>query len=137
MAKYKIIKNGKDDYTLTYQDKEIKFHSTVGIVNRMQDAIKQARMKMVIDLSKQGMSLKDLEKVEKKDGKTYVDESNRKALERYYIEDANSIVFMDIIKELMGISWEDLVNDIGLITQDEITDFSIQIGNALTGRFPS
>ena len=62
---YEIIKNGTDDYTLKYKDKELNFKSDISIMKDMQSISKRARVKMVTDLAKQGVSLKDFT-IEKK-----------------------------------------------------------------------
>ena len=51
MKKYEFIKNGVDDYTLKYKDKEINFNSNVNIVNNLQDSLSKARMIMIKDLA--------------------------------------------------------------------------------------
>ena len=75
--KYEIIKNGVDNYTLKFQNKEIKLHSSVGLAEKMQGAIKTARMKMIKDLVKEGTTIDELTKKTTKDGKTYYDNSNK------------------------------------------------------------
>ena len=124
--KYEFIKNGVDDYTLKYKDKEIKFHSTVGIVSRLQESIKNARLKMVLDLTKQGISIKELTKEIKENGKTYYDNTNKDELEKIYLQEEQTKIFQEIIKEMFDKK-----------TEEEISTFSTQLGKVIIGQFPS
>jgi len=135
--KYEITKNGADDYTLKYKDQEIKFKSSIQLVNDIQEANKKARIKMIMELSKEGMSLKDFIKEEKKDGKTYYDNTNKAELEKIYIEQETGQIFMDTIKNMLGKDYQDLISEIGLETEQEILEFSELLGKAIVGRFPS
>lgn len=135
--KYEFIKNGIDDYTLKYKGKEINFNSNVGIVKKMQEANRIARLKMVSDLAKENMSIKDLIKETKKDGKTYYDNSSKEELEKAYIEETNSKIFLETIEELFKIPMIELLTDIGLTQEEEITKFSETLGSILVGQFPS
>lgn len=134
--KYEFIKNGEDDYTLKYKDKEINFKSTVDIATRLQDAIEQGRNKLIFDLAKQGLTVKSLEIETKKDGKTYVDNSNFETLEENYINKARSNVFLNIIEELFNKKFTDLILEIGL-NEKETEEFGKDLGNILAGNFPS
>lgn len=137
MKKFEFIKNGVDDYTLKYKDKEIKFNSTVDLVNRLQDTMATARMKMIKDLSAQGMSLKDLIIETKKDGKTYYDNTNKTELENIYIQQEQTKIFMNIIEEKFGMSITDLFADIGITDEKDGEEFNKQFGEILVGQFPS
>ena len=137
MEKYKFIKNGVDDYTLKYKDKEINFKSDVNIVTRLQDTMAAGRMKMIKDLSAQGMSIKDLTIETKKDGKTYYDNTNKIELENIYVQQEQTKVFMEIIEEKFGMGLTELFMDIGLTEEKESEEFSKQFGEILVGNFPS
>jgi hypothetical protein len=63
----------------------------------MQEANRIARLKMISDLAKENMSIKDLIKETKKDGKTYYDNSSKEELEKAYIEETNSKIFLETI----------------------------------------
>ena len=135
MKKYEFIKNGVDDYTLKYKDKEIEFNSNVNIVNNLQDSIAKARMNMIKDLSKEGLSIKDLTIEKKENGKTYYDNTNKEELEKAYLEKEQSKVFIDIIEKLFGMSVEDLFIDMELTSVEESTQFSEELGKILVGNF--
>ena len=135
MKKYEFIKNGVDDYTLKYKDKEINFKSNVNIVNNLQDSISKARMNMIKDLAKEGMTIKDLVVERKENGKTYYDNTNKEELEKAYLEKEQSKVFIEIIEKLFGMSVEDLFIDMGLSNVEESTQFSEELGKILVGNF--
>ena len=132
MSKYKFEKVSMDQYKLTYKDKEIEFNSKVNYVKDLQEVNKTARLKMIADLTSKGMSVKDLVKEEKKDGKTLYDNSNKEYIEEAYIQEVQQEVFSNIIKKMMGISLEELILDIGL-EENEIAEFGNEIGKILVG----
>jgi hypothetical protein len=135
--KYEIIKNGVDDYILRFKDQEIELHSTVGIVERMQGANKRARVKLIMDLGKQGMTIKDLTKEEKKEGKTYYDNSNKAELEKIYIEEEMANTFQEVVNEMTGYNLTTLIQRIGFNDEKEIEEFSKELGEVIIGTFPS
>lgn len=137
MKKYEFIKNGMDDYTLKYKDKEIKLNSKVDYIKELQEVNKNARLKMIADLTSKGMSVKDLVKEEKKDGKTFYDNSNKEYIEEAYINEVQQETFSKIIQKMMGKTLEELVFDIGLENEEEINEFGNEIGNILLGKNPS
>lgn len=134
--KYEIIKNGTDDYTLKYKDKEFNFKTELKIMAKMQSANKVARTKMVMDLSKQGLSLKDLVIEKKENGKKYLDNTNKAELEKAYIDDETANVFSEICEEKFGMDLTTLILDIGL-EEKEMEKFATELVQALTGKTPS
>ena len=100
MKKYEIIKNGLDDYTLKYKDQEIHFRSNVSIVSELQDVTRRARLKMVQDLAKDGMTIKDLVVETEKDGKTILDHSNKDFIEESYVKQEQASVFQNVIEKI-------------------------------------
>lgn len=132
MEKYKFTKISMDQYTLEYKDKKIEFSSKVNYVKQLQEVNKTARLKMIADLTEKGISVKDLVREEKKDGKTLYDNSNKEYIEEAYIQEVQQEVFSNIIKQMMGISLEELILDIGL-TEEEIAEFGNEIGKILVG----
>ena len=130
--KYEIIKEGLDDYILKYKDKKIRFKSTVNIVNRLQETTKKARMQMVMDLAKEGKTIKDLIIETEVNGKIIQDHSNKDFIEEGYIQQVQAEVFNNIIKEMLGMSLEELVMDIGL-NEKEIEKFGEDIGKCIVG----
>lgn len=135
--KYTITKNGVDDYSLKYGETEIKLHSTVGLAEKIQNVLNEARKKMIMDLSVNDRTLNDLVKETKKDGKTIVDTSNADALESLYIEREYSRVFEECVKDMTGKSFVELIQEIGIETEEEGEKFGEEIGGILSGNFPS
>lgn len=134
---YEIIKNGTDDYTLKYKDKELNFHTDLTIMKEMQSISKRARVKMVTDLAKQGISLKDFTIEKKENGKTYFDSSNKAELEKAYIDEETANVFNEIIEKQFGMDLLSLLQDIGIENEKEVEKFSMELMQALVGKTPS
>lgn len=132
MKKYEIKKLGVDDYLLTYKDQEIHFKSTVNIVNKLQDATRQARFKMINDLAKEGKTVKDLIVETNVDGKTILDHSNKDYIEEVYLQQEQTTIFNEAIKEMLGISLEDLIVEIGL-DEKEVEEFGADLGRCMIG----
>ena len=132
MKKYEIKKLGVDDYLLTYKDQEIHFKSTVNIVNKLQDATRQARFKMINDLAKEGKTVKDLIVETNVDGKTILDHSNKDYIEEVYLQQEQTTIFNEAIKEMLGMSLEDLIVEIGL-DEKEVEEFGADLGRCMIG----
>lgn len=135
MSKYEIVKLGMDNYELKYKDKVIKFNSKVNYVNDMQETLKIARLNMVKDLAKEGKTIKSLIIEEVKDGKKYIDNSNKEFLEEAYIQEAQNTAFQKVIEKMLGMNIVDLALDMELTTEEEVNEFSTQLGEIITGRF--
>lgn len=136
MKKYEIVKNGLDNYTLKYKDKSFDFHTDISLKVKMQGVYKTAKLKMLKDLSSEGISLKSFTMEEKKDGKTYYDNTNKKELEQAYIDEETANMFNSICLEQFEMDLMDLITDIGL-EEKEIEEFSTELAQALNGNFPS
>lgn len=136
--KYEFVKNGVDDYSLKYKDKEVKFKSDVSIISRMQETIAAGKLKMVADLTKKGMTVKDLVIVKKVDGKTYYDNTNKIEVENSYIQTEQGLVFNEILKEKLGMDIQQLQTELEL-TEDDLGKFGEDFAKVITGQlqFPS
>ena len=135
--KYQIIKNDLDDYTLKYKDKEYNYKSDVELTSKLQNAPKKARIKMLKELADEGISLKKFTIEEKKDGKTYFDNTNKNELENTYIGEAMLEIIDEVCKKNFNLTFGELLVDIGLTTQEEQERFSSELGASLMGKFPS
>ena len=136
--KYELVNVSTDNYILKYKDKSFEFKTDVSLVSEMQGIHKRARVSMIKDLAKDGISLKDLTVETKKDGKTYVDNTNREELENAYIEDAMNEFFDNICKNKFGMSLAELLIDIGIVEDTkEVEKFAAELTAALTGSTPS
>ena len=112
--KYQIIKNGLDDYTLKYKEKVFNYKPDIELAKKLQEAPKKARIKMIKDLAEEGMSLKKFTIEEKKDGKTYFDNTNKNELENTYIGEAMLEVIDNVCQKTFNLSFAELMEDIGL-----------------------
>lgn len=137
MPKYQIVKNGTDDYILKYKNIELPFHTDLSMKKKMQGVYKTAKIKMLKDLASEGMSLKQFTIEEKKDGKTYMDNTNKAELEQAYINEEMAEAFNQICISQFEMDLSDLITDIGLVEEKEIEEFSKELAMALNGNFPS
>lgn len=135
MEKYHITKNGIDDYTIEYKDKKINFKSNVEIITELQAVNERAKQKMILDLAKQGITINELVKEIKKDGKTYYDNSNKDEMLNTYTKIESNILFNNAIKNMLGITLTELALEIGLETDEEADKLSRELGEILVGRF--
>ena len=134
--KWTIRKEGIDNYFLEYKDKILPFHSNVGMVNELQGAIKKARLRLIKELKDQGMSLSDLTTKKEENGKVIYDTSDRQYIEEVYINEDYQKALEKIIQDSFGMSYLDLLNDIGIETEEESKEFFGEIGQCLIGRTP-
>jgi len=134
---YEIIKNGTDDYTLKYKDKEIRFHSDIENVKRLQSINEIAEEELVFKLAQKGMSINDLTIKKVKDGKTYYDSSNKQELLNTYKERAIVKIIDDICKLQLSIGLDDLLDEIGFTNSEETLKFAQNLSSAFAGKFPS
>ena len=136
--KYEFTKVSTDNYILKYKDKSFEFKTDISLANQMQGIYMNARVKMIKDLAKDGLSIKVLSIETKRDGKTYVDNSNRIELENAYNEEAMAKFFDDLCKSRFGMSLAELLIDIGIVEDTKaVGDFSAELISALTGTTPS
>lgn len=136
LGKYEFIKNGIDNWTLKYKNKEIKFNSKVEFIKELQDVPRKARVKMVMDLAKQGMTVQDLVVEHTEGSKTIADHSNKDFIEKGYIQEAQLEVMNDIITKMFGMGYMELLLDIGLENEEESAKFGEDIGAILRGQIP-
>lgn len=135
--KYEIIKNGVDDYTLKYKDKSFNYKSNIELISKLQEAPKMARIEMLKDLAKEGISLKDFTIEQKMNGKTYFDNTNKNELENTYIQNKMLEIIDNVCKENFGLGITQLILDIGLENNEEQEKFSSELGASLMGKTPS
>lgn len=134
--KYEFKKNATDEYTLKYQDKEFNFKSDVDLTSKLQQAPKLARIEMIKDLAKDGISMKNFTIEEKKDGKTYYDNTNKIELENTYIQNKQLEIIDNVCKEKFNKTMLELIMDIGL-DEKESEKFASDLGSYLSGNIPS
>lgn len=134
--KFEFIKNGIDDYTLKYKNKEIRFNSKVEFIKDLQEVQKNARNRMVADLIKQGMSVQDLIIKRVEGAKTIEDHSNKDYIEQGYIQEEQSKVLDNICKKLFNMDVSTLILDIGFSDEKDIEMFYKEFGDILAGSVP-
>ena len=134
--KYEFIKNATDEYTLKYQDKEFNFKSDINLTSKLQQAPKLARIEMIKDLAKDGISLKQFTIEEKKNGKMYFDNTNKNELENTYIQNEMLEVINNSCKRIFNMEFIELLTDIDLESQEEQEKFSAELGASLMGKTP-
>lgn len=137
MEKYTFYKIDENNIGLKYKDKEYSFKVNVKMQQELQSTISESRKTLLRDLSKQGESINEYVIVTKKDGKTYYDNSNKRALEEYYREKATLEYFDKFCKENLGKGIEEVIEEIGFDTDKEVADFAKDLGKAMTGKIPS
>ena len=135
--KYEIIKNDLDNYTLKYKNKEFNYTSDIELISKLQEAPKNARVEMLKDLALAGVSLKNFTIEEKKDGKTYYDNTNKNELENTYIQNKMLEIINNVCIEKFGMRLTELILDIGLNEPKEQEKFSSELGGSLMGKLPS
>lgn len=134
--KFEFIRNGIDDYTLKYKNKEIRFNSKVEFIKELQEVQKNARNRMVADLIKQGMSVQDLIIKKVEGAKTIEDHSNKDYIEQGYIQEEQAKVLDNICKKLFNMDVSTLILDIGFSDEKDIEVFYKEFGDILAGSVP-
>lgn len=132
--KYKFEQISSDNYKLTYKDKTFEFKSDVNSTREMQGLVAKARTRMVMDLAKKGMSIKQLTIETKENGKTYYDNSNVVEMEKGYQEEIMLEYFDEKCVQLFKMSIQELMSDIGLETAEEGKKFGVELIQCLTGK---
>lgn len=129
--KFEVIDN--DTTKLTYKDKEFKIKRNINLLKRTQEVYFKARTKMMVDLTKQGITKKDLIIEKKENGKTYYDDTNIREIENNYIEMENLEIYNSIAEDYTGMSWIELIEDIGL-EESEVEEFAFNFAKSLQGK---
>ena len=134
--KYEFIKNGIDDYSLKYKDKEIQFCSKVEFIKDLQEVQKNARLKMISDLAKEGMSVQDLIIKKTEGSKTIEDHSNKDYIEQGYIQQEQVRVIDNICKKMFNMDASTLILELGFTEEKEVEEFYKEFGDILAGSLP-
>ena len=134
--KYEFIKLDDDKVKLKYKDKEFEFKVNVKMISELQGLVKKARVKMIMDFSKEGQSIQELTIEKKQNGKTYYDNSNKAELEKIYQEEVTLEYFNNKCEELFQMDLQSLMEDIGLTEEKEGAEFSKDFVTYLSGKIP-
>ena len=135
--KYEFIKLAEDTYKLKYKEKELEFKSNIKMVSEVQGLMAQARIRMIQDYAKTGHSVKELTIEEKKNGKTFYDNSNKIALEEVYREQLTVEYMNKKCEELFQMDLGELMQDIGLTEEKESEEFVVELSRYMSGNTPS
>lgn len=133
MKKYEFKKIDADTTELKYKDKTLTIRKDVELMKKLQGVNAKAKTKMMIELSKQGLTKKDLT-IEKKEGsKTYYDNSNLLEIEEQYVNEASLEVIDGVCVDMFGMNLTDLILDMELDEKDT-EQFGVQLVSILTGQ---
>ena len=133
IMKYKFEKIDNDTTKLKYKDKEFDIKKDIDLNKKMQSLYVKARTKMMVDLSKEGITKKDLVIERKENGKTYYDNSNVAELEKSYTEMASLDLYNEICQKYTKMDLAELMEDIGL-NDKEAEQFGSDLSEALQGK---
>ena len=130
--KYEFIKVDDDNITLKYKDKEFNIKKDIDLLKKLGSIQQKAKIKMMADLKKDGLTVSDLE-VERHEGnKTIIDKSNLTNLEKDYLDIVASEILNEITLKYTNKSLLEIFNDIGL-NDDESVKFAYDLLFALKG----
>lgn len=132
--KYVFEKVDEDTTKLKYGEKEFTITKDVKLIHDMQDINAKARKKMVFDLAKEGLTMKDLTVETKKGDKTFYDNSNINELEQIYIQEQTMDMFGKITERFTGMELAQLIIDIGLEEEKEVSNFAKEFTEAIIGK---
>lgn len=130
---YKFIYVDDDKRILKYKDKELEFIRDVELATKFEELNKRTRMKMMLELTKQGMTIDDIVVKKEIDGKIIEDHSNENALYRMFQGEEILNLYDEISKKYFGMTLNELIEDIGLTKQDETMKFGEEFTKALAG----
>lgn len=130
--KYDFTKENDDLIKLTYKDKEFDIHKDIDLLRRLASIQQRAKIRMLADLKKDGLTASDLEIEKHEGGKTIVDKSSLLALEKDYLDLVATEVLNEITQKYTNMGLTDLLEDIGL-KDDEAKDFAFSLLYALKG----
>lgn len=133
MSKYEFIKQDEDTTILKYKDKSFEIKKDVELQKEIESVNKNARVKMMVDLTKQGITSNDLVVIRKEGSKTYEDKSNLIQLEQSYMQEASIDLFQNLSNRYFGMNLEDLIKDMGL-NEEEASKFGNDFAYALAGK---
>ncbi len=130
--KYSFTSIDTDITELTYKDKRFEIHKDVDLMKRMQSIPIKARTAMMLDLSKKGITKKDLV-IERKEGnKTYYDNSNLLEVEEAYTNQASVDIIDELCQKYFNMGLAELITDIGL-GENETEKFGVDLMSAFSG----
>lgn len=130
--KYEFIKIDDDNVKLKYKAKEFNIKKDIDLLKRLGSIQQKAKIRLMADLKKDGMTVADLE-IERKEGsKTIIDKSNLLALEKDYLDIVATEILNDICIKYTNMGLLKLIEDMDLKEEDS-KDFVYDLLFALKG----
>lgn len=130
--KYEFVKVDDDNITLKYKDKEFNIKKDIDLLKRLGSIQQKAKIKMMADLKKDGLTVSDLE-VERHEGnKTIIDKSNLTSLEKDYLDIVANEILNEITLKYTNMGLLDIFKDMDL-TDTESEKFVYDLLFALKG----
>lgn len=130
--KYEFIKVDDDNIILKYKDKEFNIKKDIDLLKRLGSIQQKAKIKMMADLKKDGLTVSDLE-VERHEGnKTIIDKSNLTNLEKDYLDIVANEILNEITLKYTNMALLDIFKDMDL-TDTESEKFVYDLLFALKG----
>ena len=130
---YKFIVVDEDKRILKYKDKELEFVKDVELATKFEELNKRTKMKMILDLSKQGININDLVIKKEVDGKIIEDYTNQNEIYKMYQGEEILKLYDEISKKYFNMTLSELITDIGLKEQQETMKFGEEFTKALAG----
>lgn len=130
---YKIEYVDEDKRVLKYKDKELEFVKDVELASKFQELPVRTKLRMHVELAKQGISADKLVIKTQKDGKTIEDHSNEDAIYKMYQSEEMSKILDEICTKYFNMTVVELVKDMEL-TKEEEFKFGGELLEALVGK---
>lgn len=130
---YKIEYVDEDKRILKYKDKELEFTKDVELASKLQELAKRTKIRMSVELAKQGISVNDLVIKTQKDGKTIEDHSNEDAIYKMYQSEEMLKILDEICTKYFNMTAVELIKDMELTKEQELK-FGGDLMEALIGK---
>ena len=132
--KYEFKKVDNDTTELKYKDKTFTIKKDVALIKELQSINSRARTKMLVELSKQGITTKDLTIERKENGKTYFDNSNLEGIEEQYIQEESINMLDSLCMRFFNMGLTELLMDVDITdSEKEGEDFTSKLIEAMVG----
>lgn len=129
---YKIEYVDEDKRVLKYKDKELEFTKDVELASKFQELPKRTKMRMHLEMAKQGISADKLVIKTQKDGKTIEDHSNEDAIYKMYQGEEMLKILDEICTKYFNMTVVELIKDMELTKEQELK-FGEDLMKALVG----
>lgn len=132
--KYEFKSIDADTTELSYKDKKFTIKKDIALMRDLQSINSRARTRMLMDLSKEGITSKDLTIERKENGKTYFDNSNLTEIEEQYIQEEGLEVLDRLCQRFFKMSLIELLTDAEITNNEKDgEDFTSKLVEAMVG----